>query len=305
MSYVNIGGLPSGFKLYDFDTLEIRPLLVSDMQNVEYIKVFKRPLDVFLLLKNVLRLDDSRIWQLTIDDCVYILSYLRRICYTDAPITVTWDCNASVVNEIGKRLAFRPEHLHSTPEELRRIGLQRRVCERKNSELIYPHSMEYEVSSLDDFEIPAGLKIPRLLDAHLYQESYDEMGASIAMFQRHLIHIDAPTIRERLEFIGNDLEKLDQIESFADKCFHGIRVGYRLRCFDCNHSPYYSKSVDLWDALPIVDETSMMNIQYTMLVKFHTQIDENTPIKKLLFWHSAYQKDKQEAAQANKPRKGR
>jgi hypothetical protein len=46
-----------------------------------------------------------------------------------------------------------------------------------------------------------------------------------------------------------------------------------------------------------------MNMQYTLMGKLHCTLGEDTPLQKLLYWHSAYQKDKQDKIAAARMKK--
>lgn len=300
MSFTFIGGLPSGYRFYDFDMVFLRHIEVRDTPMIETMKEFKRPADVFLFLRKILPdLNDKQIWSLTLDDCVYILTYLRKICYTESPITVTWDCFNQVVTHSELRLQFHPDKLGLPDHELHSLQLTRRTCDRKNSELIYAHAYSYSLKSPDwsKYEsVPDKYSVPTLYDAHLLNEMEDlDEWPMYVQFKTQLLWLKANTVEEKVKAFNElDPDDLDVVAGYAKDYDHGVTLTYRLRCFDCGYHPTVTKDLTLYSVLPVISTTSVMNMQYTMFAVKNILVPEDTPIQKLLYWHNAYQKDKQE-----------
>lgn len=307
VSMLYIGGLPSEFNYYTNNVrgLAFRPLTVADSLPISFIKDFRRPLDVVMLFQSVLNLNPQDIWQLTVDDSVYILSYLKSVCFTDAPVTVTWDCRNRVISTIGKRLDFHNDKEHMTDLELHLVNLERRSCDRKNSELIYPRQQNIIYDTPDfSFRLNSRLRVPRLIDLHIIHEAKDLPDwVKYSNMEKQLLWCQGSTIEDKLETLnGIGMDIFDMVAEAEKHLNHGLTVTFKLSCFDCSNTPSISNRLNIFDVLPAIDSTSIMNMQYTLMGKLGLQTGEDLPIQKLLFWHSAYLKDKQakQAKQAAK-----
>lgn len=299
-----IGGLLSEYKFYSFDKLFIRPILLRDMPMVEALRHFKRPMDVAVFLQSITDLTEEQVMSLTLGDCVYIFTYLRRLCYTDTPITVTWNCSATVVSSIERRLELHPDKMKLSEHELQSLNLHRRVCGRKNTELIYPYSYSFDSYSADwaTVSIPDGLRVPTLLDAHLIDEMKSlPSWSKYSAFHDLVLWLKGNTIEEKQAALSNvSPDLLIELSSIIKSCGHGIRISYPLRCSDCQTRHSIVKDLDVYSVLPMVSSESVMNMQYSLLGQKNVLVSEDTPIQKLLYWYNAYQKDKREKANTKK-----
>ncbi len=299
-----IGGLLSEYRFYNFTQLFVRPILLRDTPMIEAMRHFKRPMDVAVFLQSITGLTEEQVMSLTIGDCVYILTYLRRLCYTDTPITVTWNCTATVVSSIEFRLELHPDKMNLSEHELNPLGLHRRTCGRKNTELIYPYAYSFDTHSADwdSIELPEELRVPTLLDAHLIEEMRDsDDWPKYSSFEKLLLWIKADTVGEKREAIKNVSPDLFvELDSLIKKCDHGIKISYPLRCSDCDTRHTIVKDLDMYSVLPLVSSESVMNMQYSLLGQKNVLVTEDTPLQKLLYWYNAYQKDKRDKANKSK-----
>lgn len=295
-----IGGLLSEYKFYDFKQLFIRPILLRDTPMIEALRHFKRPMDVAVFLQSITGLTEEQVLSLTIGDCVYILTYLRRLCYTDTPITVTWNCSATVVSSVERRLELHPDKMNLSEHELDSQGLHRRTCGRKNTELIYPYAYAFDTHTVDwdSVELPADLRVPTLLDAHLLDEMRDlPSWPRYSMFSDLLLWIKGNSIEEKQNAVSKaNPDILTDLSSIIGKCDHGISISYPLRCSDCDTRHSIVKGLDMYSVLPLVSSESIMNMQYSLLGQKNVLVSEDTPLQKLLYWYNAYQKDKRDKA---------
>lgn len=303
MTMLNMGGLPSEFRFYDDvkGGLLFRPLIIADAPAIAFIRDFRRPYDVYCLFSSVLNLTSDQIWNLTVDDCTYILAYLKSICFTDAPITITWDCRNTVVTNKDKRLEFHDDKLDMSDKDLRSLNLHRRSCDRKNTELIYPRQQIITYDEPDWRQpLPPNLAIPTLRDIHILKEAEDDpKWPAYKGFSKELLWSKGDTFAEKLntlESIGIDVIPL--VADVSERYSHGLSISFSLTCFDCTSKPTITNKMTMYDVLPSIDNTSMMNMQYTLMGKMGIVTDEKLPLQKLLYWHSAYLKDKQNRQQA-------
>lgn len=308
-----IGGLPTGYRFYRFSSLYIRQLCLADMPMIEAIRNMHRPSDVFLLLRNVcVGLDDIDILSITLDEIGYVFSYIRKLSYTDAPITSTWDCLAQVISDIDDPRNIVLGKFELGKQELAAQNLERRTCGRKNTQLLYPYMYSYIIPSVDwssyYADVGTTYSLPTLHDAIVLDDMEDlNEWPSLSQFRNLLLWLNGKTVQEKLDqfkSLGESIAE-ENAYSFAlrDKYKHSVSLSYKLLCGDCGHSPTVTKELDGFNSLPVVSSDSVMNMQYTLMGKLHCTLGEDTPLQKLLYWHSAYQKDKQDKIAAARMKK--
>lgn len=300
--YYNIGGLLTGFKWYDFKHVKIRNILVQDLSAIDRSRKQKRVVDLIPLLEELTNLTYDQLLTLTIGDAVYIMAYLRKACYTESHLTLTWDCSAEAVKD--SRGIVYPEHIGMNKRDLIINKFVRGTCDTKNTNLVY--SYQYTFSPIQpkwsEVAMVKNCHVPTLHDLHLLEEWEDDDLKSFTKYKKffkQLLCLDGSTIEEKLENLKCAFEdrSLNAVGKFHDDTYHGIELTYTLNCNSCGHRPVVKQVLTPHDVLPVIGESSVMNMQYNLMQAMHTSIGEDTPVKKLLYWHSTHQKHEQERAQ--------
>lgn len=300
--YFSIGGLPTGYKWYNFQNVKVRDILVRDLSAIERSRIQNRVYDLVSILLDLTNLDMVQLMSLTLGDAVYIMAYLRKACFTESHLTITWDCSASTVLD-NKGIVYQ-EHKDKNDRDLRILGLKRGSCETKNTNLIYSYQYTFKpvIPDWDKIVIPADCHVPTLFDLHLMEEWSDSDPKSYSKHQiyfKQLLCLDGDTVKAKLENLKQCFtnKTLKGIAAFHDESYHGIDLSYGLHCNSCGAKPTVKQSLTPHEVLPNITSLSVMNMQYNLMQTMHTGIQEDTPVKKLLYWHSTHQKHEQERAQ--------
>jgi hypothetical protein len=298
----NIGGLPSNYKWYDFKVVKVRDILIQDLNPLELARLQSRVADLVSVLSSITNLTEENTYCLTLGDAVYIMAYLRKACYTESHLTLTWDCNASTVKN-SKGIVF-PEYQDLNDKELKILKLHRDFCGTKNTNLVYSYQYKFKpvIPDWTQITIPNNCHVPTLKDLHILEEWQDtdpKLYIKYERFFNQLLCLNGNTVDEKICSFKQafDLKQLNLIKKFHDDSYHGIDLMYDLQCNCCHNKPTVTQSLTAHEVLPNISSSSVMNMQYNLMQTMNSIIAENTPIKKLLYWHSTHQKHEQERAQ--------
>jgi hypothetical protein len=309
--YSSIGGLPSEYRWYDIKALNVRQILLSDMSAIERSKSQSRMQDTVSLLNEFTDWAEYDIWKLTCGDAIYILAYLRKTCYTESHLTMTWDCYAHAIKN-ARGTIFR-EHSDKDDRWLMRNKMKKSKCGTKNTNLVYANKYKYVpiIPKWSALDIPSDCHVPTLYDIHLieeYSDSNEKDWLKYKKFADVIACIDGSTIEEKLELfaVKHSAKFVRDVNKFYANAYHGIELRYELDCAECGNKPQMVKRLGTHDVLPNITEKSVMNMQFNIMQAMNIQVTEDTPIKKLLYWHSVYQKNAAERKQkelANKAKR--
>lgn len=309
---IDIGELPSTNMNYTFNRIMVREILLSDIPVLEMMQKLKKVRYVINFLTNVTSLTEDQAWSLTEGDTVYILSYIKKLSFTDIPIPLTWTCNNHVISKIGLRLAFMPDD-GQTDAEIAALGYERRICSLKNAELIYPYSVKTNIvqPTIGDKDIQTTktlFHLPTLRDLHIEQEMRDESyWPKYAALSERMLWIAGTDAQQKLNVLHGNFETIlsEDIDSIKCKAHNHIMLSYNIRCAECDYRGVVSKQVDMYSALHQIDSVTVMNKQYNLMKIFGVLPPEETPLRKILFWLSAYKKDQVDQYGADKKKRKR
>lgn len=296
MATFSVGGLLTEYRLYPFESVISNHIELSHAPMIQDMSSFKRAEHVHALLARLLHLTPDEIWQLTLGDIVYILTLLRAKCYTQTPVTVTWDCHAK---------AYSDEHgivfdQHVTPEYAKEQNYFIVECDRTNSELIYSYNYAYAPKMMENYEPHPEFHVPTLRDQYLLDELSDaDDWPQYKMFSKFLLCCEGKTIEEKKDALSRTKD-FRAASKFLKSCEHGVEYSYTLKCATCDSRPQIKKMLDIYSVLPVIDQESIMNIQYTVLREFKAYLPEETPVMKALYWHNLMKKEAQERAAKRK-----
>lgn len=300
--FFSIGGLPTGYRWYNFQHVKVRDILIRDLSAIERSRIQNRVFDLVTLLSDFTNLDMMQLMSLTLGDAVYIMAYLRKACFTESHLTITWDCSANAVLDT-KGVVYQ-EHMDKSDRDLRILGLKRGTCGTKNTNLVYSYQYNFKpiIPDWSSLVIPELCHVPTLFDLHLMEEWSDQDPKAYARHQiyfKHLLCLDGDSIEAKLANLKQAFESktLKAIAKFHDDSYHGIDLSYGLHCNSCGAKPTIKQSLTPHEVLPNITSMSVMNMQYNLMQAMHTNIQEDTPVKKLLYWHSTHQKHEQERLQ--------
>jgi hypothetical protein len=285
---IDIGELPSTRMDYSFDRVLVRELMISDISLLELVQGMKKIYLIVNLIQNLTNLTNQQVWSLTEGDAAYILSYVKRLSFTDIPIPLAWTCKNPVITRKGFRLDFLTEKGLSD-REIEARGYEHRTCGLKNAELIYPYSMRTEIVSPTIGEIDLNsslLRMPRLRDLYLIQDMRDEKDwPRYARLEELLLWLPGQTASDKKALLAELVDVREKAQNY-------IRQSYAIRCAECDYRGSVPKRVDMFNALHLINSITVMNKQYNIMKVFGVLPAEETPLRKLLFWVSAYKKDK-------------
>lgn len=293
MYALTVGGLLTEYKYYDFKEVRCRPLAVEHMPLVQDIAHFKRGEYVNTLLCNILDIEPRQVLNLTLGDIVYIFTLMRYKFYTDTPTTVEWKCSSTGYVDGEGHFLFDQ---NLSPEYVRANNISTKECDRLNTQLIYSNNFHFEPVSLENFPNEPILRIPTLFDRILVDEISDRPDWKYYQkFEKVLLCIRSNTVEGKLDAL-NDVSIVSEANDFLADTLHGVEYSYTIRCDTCGATHRISKMLDIYSTLPVIDQTSVMNIQYTCMRDHHVLISEDTPILKAIYWFNLGKKEKMERA---------
>lgn len=293
MYALTVGGLLTEYRYYDFKEIRCKSLAIEHMPLVQDIAHFKRGEYVYTLLCDILDIKPEQILNLTLGDIVYIFTLMRYKFYTDTPTTVEWKCSSTGYVDADGHFLFD----QNLPiDYIRANSIRTKECDRLNTQLIYSNNFQFEPISLSEFPEDPILRIPTLADRILVDEISDSPDWKYyKRFEKILLCIQADTVEGKLDALS-DINLISEANDFIARTLHGVEYSYTIRCDTCGTSHKISKMLDIYSTLPVLDQTSVMNIQYTCLRDHHVLLSEDTPILKAIYWFNLSKKEKMERA---------
>jgi len=281
---ISIGGLPSGI---EEDTL-LSSLCISDVSALWFACIKKNYATLIPILDSLTDRDVSKMYM---GDLIYLATWLRKISSTEVSKYVTWRCGGHAPFK-GKKMQNHKidEYASMTPSQLSARGIKMLPCSRSSTSSIENHKLSIKPK----VHLTAPLTYPKVF-------RYEEDEIEDYPFMELLYWIDADTHFEAkhiLEEGGTEL--FDRIHKAKAEPF-GLHETFTARCQWCYTPLRVSKFQDIFNVLKIIDPSSCMNMQYN-LGSTNLNVTESTPLLNLIFWHSQYQKDKNEAEEQRRLR---
>ena len=163
-------------------------------------------------------------------------------------------------------------------------------CNTLNTETVRFHKVV--INPLHD--LPEGLALPKI-------SSFDAAyGKTNPMYQAaRWIDSDLPYDELMKVVKYNDLLFAAQhMYSSADQVIH-------LTCSRCMSKHVVKKPIDPISFLRTYSPASMMNMTLNLAASLKTYMPDDMPLQKLLYWHSCWEKDKNEAEQQRRTKEAR
>ena len=289
---LEVGGIISDYSDYPFDRIRLKPLEVGDMLTLFNATQHRSVGTLVNLIQSHVDID---VTQLRVLDFKYILHWLKQKSYPENVMTVTWTCTNWPIQSIGIERVIKDvpylEKLNST--SLEQLGYERAACKRKNTTLVY--NVRTRTTQIPvGFKLPKGYKFPLVRDLLEAEDLLEE--PEYEHIVPYLMWLDCGTLKEALELFDwyDDYEKTaGDIERFQALPY-GTRIMYDLKCNRCDKQYTVDKDLDIFEILPAIDQQKIMDLQYNIFGQFQgAVISEDTPVMKLLYWHSCLVKDKQ------------
>ena len=304
----DIGDLPTGFRLYSFKELMLRPFSLNEL----YIIAAGHQVDS---IRHVIRaaqiVTSCDVNQLTDGDFAYVLAWLRMNSYPASPINAVWNCRSKSLLDHKRRKLNMSKAAGKSAAEIDRLGWTLKECGHENVYLSHGASMDIVV--LEEDTLDDGLDYPRigtLVEAEDLRE------------EPEFVHIvdalrwikEGTTLRDKYEHVkqlGN-LDLFNKAKAMADgRITHGVTETVPIECMMCStKQTIFDKVPSFIRFFAAYTETSLYNIQYNLTTAFNIFIEDNMPSQKLLYMHSSYVKDlnekkERDALKAATQRKGK
>lgn len=299
--WLDIGGLLSNFEFYDFDRLRVRTLTIGDLSILRD-AVETRNLDTLVLLMQ--DKIDQDINQLLEMDFRYLMFWIKAKSFPESPMTLTWTCTNHPVHHQGypRQYAKDPALKKLNTDTLKRIGYERTMCGKKNTEIIRQFNQDVRVMPRG-FRLPQGYKFPRVKDMLQAEELKEDKG--YGELADLLCWIDEPDLARAEEvFDWEDRDSgqtIERIRELRKNHSYGVGIGYKLTCFRCGHEyPINEANPSIWDIFPRMGTQAVVDMQYNIMSQFKSYLDESTPTMKFLYWHSLYVKHRKEQEEERK-----
>lgn len=291
--YLGIGDLPSNGNVpYPFDEICVRPLEVGDLTPL-YTSITQTSIRNLIRVLQYCVSEDLQ--QLTDGDLFYTLAWIRLYSYPKSSVTVTWMCKESVILNRLKKIQLNPRFKKFSTQQLKDKGLHVGDCGTKNTIPLSNVSIK-QIRLPEDAELPEILDYPRVSTLIEYDEKYadDPELNEIADCARWIK--DGDTLPEKI----NNLEKLirkkgldliNQIKAIKKNFYHGVKDVYVLDCHRCDTKTRVENVPSILKFFNTTSEESVLNMQYNLANAINFPVGEDIPAKKLLYWHSCYEKD--------------
>lgn len=303
MSWVDIGGLLSDFRYYDFNRLRVKTLTVGDLHTLSSIVGTRSVLGMIDFIDDHIDQDVNKLLDI---DFYYIMFWLKKNSYPDNSMTLTWDCVNWITHAQGKpnSIVQDPDIKALSTPSLNFFGYERSKCGNKNTEIVYKIDTTY--SAIPDVKLPIGYAFPKvgtMAQAEFVRDSGEYDG--LIEYFRWLDYDDINEAIEMFDWEGDGDQTVARIDQLRTQHDYGIRVKYRLTCNRCGKQYTIDKTPDIFGIFPLIDAKAIMDMQYNIMGQFNTSIDNNTSSQSLLYWHSSYVKDRQKAKEQANNQKGK
>lgn len=291
--YLGIGDLPSnGNVQYSFDEVCVRPLEVGDLTPL-YTAISQTSIrNLVRVLTHCVSVD---MHQLTDGDLFYALAWVRLYSYPKSSVTVTWKCNEPVILNRLKKIQLDPRLKKFSEQQLKDKGLHVGCCETKNTIPLSNVSIK-QIRLPENAGLPEHLDYPRVATLIEYDEMYadDPSMNEVARLARWMKRGD--TLAEKINFLQRlirreGLDVLCKLKAIEANYFHGVKDVYVLDCHRCDTKTRVENIPNILKFFNTTSEESVLNMQFNLANAIHLQTGEDLPAKKLLYWHSCYEKD--------------
>lgn len=291
--FSSIGGLTSnGFADYTFNTLYVRPLYVGDLVPI-YAAIKMNS------LRNLVHILDfcinENVYDLTDGDLLCAMAWIKIKSYPDQETIVRWTCKEKVIRNHRNHVVFdRPDLFRRDGYYLKDRGLRIEKCGGDNTIPLPPAKTKMVV--LRDLQQDKHFMLPRVRTLIEYDEEYE--GTPLAEYAWLARYIKAgTTLAEKIDLLRklvklNGLPFLDRVKKFAEQAYHGTEEVIVLDCRHCDTKRTIQRPHNFMRVFSVTSEESILNMQYNLSHAINIQTDDDTPSKRLLYWHSCYEKDR-------------
>ncbi len=244
--YMNIGGLPSNHKGYDWTELLIRPFEIPELKLISRAATLGEPEHIIRAIDLTISRD---VRTLTVGDYYYVLMWQKMHSYTKTPLIVEWPCPMNVWHRLRDgRVTLEPptqeeveESLQEGKEEADRFNFI--PCNTLNTQPI--QMPDVKIVSLDDaFVLPEGLDFPRvgtMLEVDALMKDPD-----MAFLVPALQWMPGETMKDKMDHFeqSNDLDLFKRANKANSEIVHGIIQTTTLTCRKCGSQHPYEIRLD-------------------------------------------------------------
>ncbi len=285
-----IGDLPTGYLLYDWKELYIRPFDTPELSLLS-LGAGARYNGISHLLRAVDLVIDRPVRELTDGDFEFVIAWLRKYSFPATPLIVQWQCSNPIhvfpdnaIYEDGK-----PDR-----DTMRKLKLRPDTCTRKNTEIVHNVVMKIDAFEDDYVITDPELDLPRMATYSDYYE-HIQKDPGYRQFGRVARHIKAgETYREKLAIIEQDADLYDRAYSLMQEAKHGVYEQMTLCCATCDVRVPHTAYPNYRSFFPETTDKQILDVQYTMMAKFHTAPNAHTSAMALLYHHSCLARDLKE-----------
>ena len=243
--YLDIGGLPSNFKGYEFKNILIRPFGINELKLISRAASLKEPQHVIRAIDLTISQDVN---ELTVGDYYYMLMWHKLHSYTKTPLIVEWPCPMEVWHRKRDGLVqLVPLTAEQEAEAAKSEAIEDKFvledCNTVNSEPISMVNVEI-VSLEDDFVLPEGLDFPHvgtMLEVDELMQDPDmqflvpalQWMPGNSMVEKMKQFEDAP-----------DLDLFQRANKANQEIVHGVKQTTTLTCRRCHSRHPYTIKLD-------------------------------------------------------------
>lgn len=293
MKWIDIGGLLSDFRYYDFKRLRVKPLSVQDLLTLSTIVQSSSVLGMIDFVDDHIDQDVNELLDI---DFYYVMFWLKKHSYPDSTVTVTWTCSNINVHKTDKprELVTDPNIVKMSTPSLNYFGYDRSVCGYMNTEILY--KIDTLFKEIPNRDLPIGYRYPRV--ATLAEAEFLKDTELYDSFLEHIRWLDYPNLAEAIEWFnveGPADETIQIISDLMDSNDYSIKTKYHLKCNLCGTQHEVVKTPDMFRIFPLIDAKAVMDMQYNLMGQFQVSLAAETDARSFLYWHSNYVKDRRKA----------
>lgn len=289
-----IGDLPSGFFLYDWKELYIRPFSVKELPLLS-LGAHSRYNGVSHLLRAVDITITQSVLDLTDGDFEFIIAWLRKYSFPSTPLIVKWHCINNVWMFKNRRIW--DQETPPTKKQISDNEMFEGPCDTNNVEIV--HNSQMRITSLDDDwrNDDPELDLPRMRTysdyyEHVQEQPHYRLMGMVARYVRA-----GETYRDKLAIVENDMDLYDRAYTLMEKSKHGIYESMTLKCRSCDNKVPHTALPNYRTFFPESNEQEIADVQYNLMTQFHTPPNDNMSSLTLFYHHSCLVRDKKEEEQ--------
>lgn len=291
--YVDMLGIPSDFRFYDFDAIYYRPFELKELAIIHQGLILKSVQHIIRAVQLVVSCDLN---ELTDGDFLFVMAYLRVYSYPNAPMTSNWTCNSEVIEDKNDQYVHNETIEKMSDAKLARLGYTRSVCGHENVSLVHGYKISH-VMLPEKLKIPEYLILPRVGTLVEAEELLEEPKYKNIVGKLRYIK-SGTTLLDKLKWLKARPNKmaliLSQISKLQKSSIHGMEEYIPLRCLRCDTKRSYTKIPDMLKFFAVASPESIMDMQYNLLTSYGMQPDDDMQSRKFLYLHSCHVKDKNE-----------